>query len=203
MPQPPSGRVSEADEEAAFAAVQEQIRARWQNGPNPPPAPDAVDPNEGEDDEAEADPGPVAHAPAPASAILRTAIAIIAGTALTIAAAGLWIGDRDLAGLPVVGEAMVRLAPPSPVAISVRGTMTLLPSGKRLLEVNGTIANRGKTGATVPPLAAVLSGPGGVALRWSIATPRITLPPGQQVGFTSTVTGFPEDARTLSVRQAR
>jgi predicted Zn finger-like uncharacterized protein len=202
-PRPPRGPVTEADEEAAFLAVQEQIRARWHDAATPvAPVRDEGDDEDGGDDLP--DDAPEASQPqAPESAALRTAIAIIAGAALSIAAAGLWIGDRDLAGLPVIGPALVQLAPPSPVSITVAGTTTLLPSGKRLLEVNGTIANPGKTNAPVPPLVAALVGPDGVALRWSIPTPRGVLPPGRQVGFSSTVTGFPESARTLTVAQAR
>ncbi|MBC7520860.1 MAG: zinc-ribbon domain-containing protein [Sandarakinorhabdus sp.] len=202
-PRQPRGPVTEADEEAAFLAVQEQIRARWHDAATPvTPARDEGDEADDEPDDAPEAPVP-ADPPAPESAALRTAIAIIAGAALSIAAAGLWIGDRDLTGLPVIGPALVQLVPPSPVSISVAGTTTLLPSGKRLLEVNGTIANPGKTNAPIPPLVATLAGPDGVALRWTIATPRAVLPPGQQIAFSSTVTGFPESARTLAVAQAR
>jgi predicted Zn finger-like uncharacterized protein len=205
-PRAPRGPITEADEEAAFLAVQEQIRARWQDAATPvTPARDPEDADDAADDlpAEEIDSGPVREPPSPESPVLRTAIAIIAGVALSIAAAGLWIGNRDLTGLPLVGPALARFDPPSPVSITVTGTTTMLPSGKRLLEVNGTIANPGRAGAPVPPLQATLSGPDGVALRWAIPTPHAVLPPGQQIGFSSTVTGFPETARTLTVAQAR
>jgi predicted Zn finger-like uncharacterized protein len=205
-PRPPRGPVTEADEEAAFLAVQEQIRARWQDAATPvAPARDIDDDADEAEDrpDDEADAGAVTDPPAPESAALRTAIAVIAGAALSIAAAGLWIGNRDLSGLPLVGSALARFDPPSPVAITVKGTTTLLPSGKRLIEVNGTIANPGPAGVLVPSLVATLSGPEGVALRWAIPTQHAVLPPGRQIGFTSTAADFPESARTLTIAAAR
>lgn len=205
-PRAPRPPITEADEEAAFLAVQEQIRARWQDAATPVVPASSLDRGVEEPDnlpDPDDDPAEAAEPSAPASVALRTAIAIIAAAALSIAAAGLWIGDRDLSSLPVIGPAMAQLVPPSPVKITVTGTTTLLPSGKRLLEVNGQIANPGKTAAAVPPLTATLSGPEGVALRWKIASPGMMLPPGRQIAFSSTVTGFPESARTLTVSQAR
>lgn len=204
MPQarPP---VTEADEEAAFLAVQEQIRARWQDAAAPAPSAAPVpDPPESSifDSPAAADeehPDPDSDSPK----VFRTIIAVIAGAALAIAAAGLWIGREDLSALPMVGPAFQGLAPASPVTITVAGEMTLLPSGRRVLDVTGTIANPGKTAATVPSLAARLSGPEGTALRWTIPAPVASLPPGQQVAFFSTVTGFPPSAQTLAVTPAR
>lgn len=199
------GPVSEADEEAAFLAVQEQMRARWQDAATPvTPVPA---PSEPADDFAtsladEPLPSDVPAPPRTVAPVWRTIIAIIAGSALAIAAAGLWIGRQDLSGVPVVGPALETLAPPTPVVITVTGTTTRLPSGREVLEVNGTIANPTTAAAAVPALNASLSGPEGMALSWTIPAPRTSLPPGQQVAFTSTVTGFPASAKTLTVSAA-
>jgi predicted Zn finger-like uncharacterized protein len=203
-PPKPRGPVTEADEEAAFLAVQEQIRARWHDATTPvvpaaaPPETDESSIFDDFNDTPEDDPEP-----RQSSKLLRTIVAAIAGTALAIAAAGLWIGRADLSALPFVGSALEGLAPASPVTITITGTTTKLPSGRRVLEVNGTIANRTKAYATVPPLAATLSGPQGTALRWAIPAPVAALPPGQQVAFSSTVTGFPANATLLSVHPTR
>ena len=141
--------------------------------------------------------------PRESSKILRTVIAVIAGTALAIAAGGLWIGRQDLSALPVIGQAINELRPVSAVKITAAAETTLLPSGRHVLEVNGAIANPGQVRAMVPPLTALLSGPQGVALRWTIPAPVPSLEPGQQVAFTSTVTGYPGSARTLTVKPAR
>ena len=202
-PEPPKrGAVTEADEEAAFLAVQEQIRARWHDeaSPTPVPPPKSTEASifdEPADDETK----PQTESDSPR--VLRTIVALIAGIALSIAAAGLWIGREDLAVLPVIGQALQNLAPASPVTVLVVGETTLLPSGRHVLEVSGTIANRAKTVAAVPSLAARLSGPQGVALRWTIPAPVASLQPGQQVAFSSTVTGFPTSAQTLTVRPGR
>ena len=202
--QKPRGPVTEADEEAAFLAVQEQIRARWHDAATPV-QPIAAAPPETENsifDEPDESPETAADQSA-APKLLRSIIAAIAGVALAIAAAGLWVGRQDLSGLPVIGRALEGLPPPSPVKITVTGTTTPLASGRHVLEVTGTIANPGKTATAVPPLAATLSGPQGVALRWVIPAPTPSLPPGRQVAFSSTVTGFPDSAKNLSVTPSR
>ena len=203
---PPSPRppISEAEEDAAMRAVQEQIRARWQDAATPaappPPIGDIVEElpkPPPEQDSLSEETGVETPLPAP---LLRTLVAVIAGTALAIAAAGLWVGRQDLTALPLVSAMMDRLAPPVPVEITVAGTTSDLSSGNRVLEVNGIIINRGKTMVLVPALDATLSDPDGVALRWTIPPPRQRLGPGQQVAFASTVTGFPENATALRVK---
>jgi hypothetical protein len=201
LPRPP---ISEADEDAAMRAVQEQIRARWQDAATPvappPPAPGEITE---EFIEAPA-PEPFGEVetldPAPPSTLLRNLVAAIAGVALAIAAAGLWVGRQDISALPVVGEMMAQIAPPAPIEITVSGTTSDLSSGNRVLEVTGLITNRGKASVAVPTLAATLAGPDGVALRWTIPPPRRRLGPNQQVAYASTVTGFPQSATKLQVR---
>jgi predicted Zn finger-like uncharacterized protein len=202
-PPPPRAPLSEADEDAAMRAVQEQIRARWQDVATPvaPPPGDIT-----EELAAPAAPEPFVDttetAPPPPSTWLRNLIAVIAGTALAIAAAGLWIGRQDPTTIPLIGETMARIAPPVPVELTVTGTTSGLSSGSQVLEVNGLIINRGDGMVAVPALEATLAGPDGVALRWTIPPPRRTLGPNQQVAYTSTVTGFPASATKLQVRAA-
>lgn len=197
-PKPKSRPVTEADEEAAFAAVQEQLLSRWAepgpavSAPTPEPVIAMADPPE-PDDEPERE----------SSSLARSVVAIIAGLALAVIAAGLWLGRTDLASVPVVGDALASLEARSPLTLEVKGIVTQLPSSRRVLEVNGTIRNPSDAPATVAPLEATLSGPKGVALRWSIPAPVAVLPPQQQVGFSSTVTGFPAEAQNLSVSLGR
>ena len=220
-PRPP---VPEHDEEAAFAAVQEQMRARWDT---PAAASSVVNGLVGEaaaapvaswaavrDSEDAAEPEVFEARAAPW--VLKTVAAVIAGAALMVAAAGLWIGQFggiagfdtaalpfDVHAVPAAAALLSRTAPVPALVVSVRGETNRLPSGKRVLEVMGSVRNDGKTVAVVPPLLATLSGPEGTALRWTIAVPARALPPGGEVGFASNVTGFPVGATTLAVRAGR
>ena len=82
-------------------------------------------------------------------------------------------------------------------------TTTTLPSGRLLVEVRGIIRNSGRGPAAVPDLRATLSGPAGTALRWTIV-PRVRrLPPGTETEYSSTVTGFPAEARQVAITPAR
>jgi predicted Zn finger-like uncharacterized protein len=198
-PRPP---VSEADEDAAMRAVQEQIRARWQDAATPvapPPGEITEDLEEAPADTAIYEPPSETVAP-PSSKLLRSLVAVITGTALAIAAVGLWVGRQDLTRLPLVGAMMAQIAPPVPVEITVAGTTADLSSGSRVLEVEGLIINRGTSSIAVPALEVTLAGPDGVARRWDIPPPRRRLGPNQQVAFASTVTGFPPSATKLQVR---
>jgi predicted Zn finger-like uncharacterized protein len=216
----PRPRQTEADEEAAFAAVQEQISARWADAAAPvaapviaplaeaqpvsaaaPAAPVAAD-HQADDDSDDSDGDPGADAP-PRPALLRNLVAGLAGLALSIIAAGLWVGRVDVTALPYAGPLLAQLSPPAPLAISVTGTTTVLPSGRLLLEVKGIIRNTGTTSADVPDLRATLSGPAGMALRWTIM-PRVRrLPAGTETEYSSTVTGFPPEARSVAITPAR
>lgn len=199
----PPPRVTEADEDAAFAEVQAAVQARRSDGAWPVGAP-VVDSGAGETaaGEPEAGTGVTAEVAATAAPprILRTVIAMITGVALAIVAAGLWIGRADLAALPIVGPALGRFDTASPLRVSAAGVVTELASGRRVLEVTGTVSNPGPGVAKVAPLAATLAGPDGVAVRWRIPAPVARLAPGQQVAFATTATGFPDSARQLSVR---
>lgn len=205
IPAPPPRRVTEADEEAAFAAVQEQMLARWQT---PAPVESSTAGEDGADSDAgggwdveddfEDDAG--YQPPSGAAVVLKTLVAVIGGIALSVVAAGLWLGQFNLSTVPIVGDFIDRLDSPPPLDVTVSGQTTLLASGKRLLEITGRIHNRTAEDVMVPPLKATLSGPAGVALRWRIAPPIASLAPGREVEFGGTVTGFPAEATTLSVR---
>jgi predicted Zn finger-like uncharacterized protein len=198
-PPPPKPRVlTEADEEAAFAAVQEQLLSRWAE-----PSPSSAPPVLPEPVTVTADPEPEDEPEAESSGLARSIVAVIAGLALAVIAAGLWLGRTDLATVPGVGPLMEGIDARSPLTLEVKGIVTQLPSSRRVLEVNGVIRNPGDTPATVAPLAATLSGPEGVALRWTVPAPVAVLPPRQQVAFSSTVTGFPATAQSLSVSLGR
>lgn len=198
--------VTEADEEAAFAQVQAQMQARWESpAPVAQPVEAPVEPAfepEPEADEATDEPR-----------ILKTVLAVIAGAAMMIVAVGLWVDQvgvaaadlaaADLAAVPGVEAVLANFEPPTPLRLSIDGTVTPLASGKQLLEVTGAIANPGPGAARVPALVATLSGPRGVALRWTIPAPVKNLGGGRQVAFASTVTGFPADATELAVRPGR
>ncbi len=137
------------------------------------------------------------------SRTLATIIAIIIGVALALAAAGLWVDDAtraQLATVPGVGDLLARLDPaPSPLKITQHGQVSVTGSGARFLEVTGTLTNPTDASQPVPALAATLSDPGGVALRWTIAPPAAAIPPHGSAPFASTVTGFPPDATRLSI----
>jgi predicted Zn finger-like uncharacterized protein len=199
LPPPPKPKVlTEADEEAAFAAVQEQLLSRWAE-PAPGAANVTPEPVIAVAGAPEAEDEP----PPESSGLARTIVAVIAGLALGVIAAGLWLGRTDLASLPGIGPMLAGLESRSPLTLEVKGVVTQLPSSRRLLEVSGTIRNPGDSPATVAPLSATLAGPEGVALRWTIPAPVAVLPPRQQVAFSSTVTGFPAEAQALSVSLGR
>lgn len=211
----PHPAVTEADEEAAFAAVQEQISARWAEPAITPrdsapvaafAARDETGPDhqaDGAGDDATEDETGDETDDAARPALLRNLVAGLAGLALSIAAAGLWVGRVDVAAVPWLGPALARLAPPAPLDISVTATTTTLPSGRLLVEVRGIIRNSGRGPAAVPDLRATLSGPAGTALRWTIVPNVRRLPPGTETEYSSTVTGFPAEARQVAITPAR
>jgi predicted Zn finger-like uncharacterized protein len=138
------------------------------------------------------------------SPLLRTIAAVVVGGALMIAAAGLWVARIDPAQLPVIGDQLAALAPrPLPLAVTFTAKITVLPSGDRLLEINGNVQNTGKAVVTLPALEARLAGPGGTVRRWRIMAPVASLDAGAKVAFSSTATGFPADATLVGIRPAR
>lgn len=140
----------------------------------------------------------------PRSQLVRNIVAIVLGLALTITAAGLWVGQVDASRIPVVGDTLTRLVPVGqPLAITVSGVVTRLPSGGRVLDVTGTVTNCGQARTRVPLLRASLAAPDGPVRRWTIAPPVAELAPGASATFTSTVMGFPPGARTLSITVSR
>ncbi len=165
--------------------------------PTPSPPPEEIVTEPDTDDDPEPDPR--------RPRILATIAAVVLGLGLAVAAAGLWAGDAAtdlLAQIPGVADYLPP-AGPSPLKLSVHGTVTPLPSGKRMLEATGTISNPTPAPMPVPALAATLAGPDGVALRWTIAPPVAVLPPGHSVAFSATVTGFPPNATALTVAVLR
>ena len=138
------------------------------------------------------------------SHLARNIVALVAGTALAVAAFGLWGGQIDTSRIPSLAPLVTAFAPQaSPLKVALTGVVSPLPSGGQVLEINGTISNTGRSVATVPLLKASLAGAGGPVRRWTISPAAARLGPGEQLSFTSTVTGFPADARTLSVTPGR
>ncbi len=138
------------------------------------------------------------------SHLARSIVALVAGTALAVAAFGLWGGQIDTSRIPGLAPLVAAFAPQaSPLKVAVTGVVTPLPSGGNVLEISGTISNTGRSVAAVPLLKASLAGAGGPVRRWTISPTAARLAPGEQASFTSTVTGFPADARTLSVTPGR
>ncbi len=205
-PAPIRRPVTEADEEAAFAAVQAQVQSRWQpttsaaaaiaGGFDDTPGNDRdpENPDTDRDDHGRVSPH------GRSGEYIRWLVAGMAGIALSVAAAGLWLGQLDRAAVPWAGPLIERLQAPSPLRLAVAGRATSLPSGHRLLEITGSIRNDSTRTVPVPSLRASLAGPAGVALRWTMAPPVVALLPGQQVEFSGTVTGFPAEASVLTVR---
>ena len=138
------------------------------------------------------------------SSLLRTRAAVAIGGALAIAAAGLWLKRVDPAGLPLIGDRLAMLSSPAlPLAVAFTARTTVLPSGERLLDINGRVTNTGAVPIDLPPLEARLAGPGGTLRRWRISVPAARLGPGKAAGFASTATGFPADATIVAIRPGR
>lgn len=201
---------------AIVAPAPEQSAPLAAVAPLPPPVADVLEPVENPVDAA----GPVTAIDSGAdygddpgeaearSHPVRTLVAIILGLALAVTATGLWVGridaPGDLARIPVVGETLANLLPSGPaLKITVAGVATPLPSGNQVLEVTGTITNPGTRTARIPLLKASLVGPTGTVRRWTISPSVAELAPGASATFSSTVMGFPPEARTLAVTPAR
>lgn len=138
------------------------------------------------------------------SPLLRNLVAIVIGGALAVGAAGLWVARIDPERLPVLGGRLAALAPqPLPLAVEFTARTSTLPSGDRLLEINGKVRNTGTQTVTLPDLEARLAGAGGTLRRWRIAPPVTSLAPRTGVTFASTATGFPADANLVGIRPAR
>jgi hypothetical protein len=135
---------------------------------------------------------------------LRTLVAVVVGGALAVGAAGLWVARIDPERLPVLGDDLARLAPqPLPLEITFTARVSALPSGDRLLEIDGIVRNTGPESVILPDLVARLASPDGTVRRWRIAPPVASLAPGAGARFTSTATGFPADATRVGIRPAR
>ncbi len=200
VPEPPPApaRPEPVDDEEALATLQAVLLGEREERPQPAPPPEPIVP------EPEPEPEPV---PEDDDAPQRTnwlavLVVLVAAAALSVMAAGIWLGGVDFARVPVIGqvlgEAQARLAPPpSPLRITVSARVTMLPSGVRLLELEGIIANPSARSEPVPPLRATLAVGDEVVRRWTVAPPVPQLSPRSEVSFTSTVTDFPAEARTV------
>jgi predicted Zn finger-like uncharacterized protein len=188
------GGLSEEDE---LVRVQETLRAA-QNpadapAPQPEPAPE-VEPAS----EPASEPEPEPDEALPRRAWLGWTVALVAAAALGLLAASIWLERLDPARVPVIGGAVAGLKPgPSTLVLSATGSVSSLPSGGLLLDVTGEIRNTGQKPTIVKPLKATLAGPAGVVRRWTIAPPVAQLAAGQAIGFSSTLTDVPADARQL------
>lgn len=140
----------------------------------------------------------------PPSPWLRSLVAIVVGGALAVGAVGLWVARIDPERVPVLGGRLAALAPqPLPLDVVFTARTSVLPSGDRLLEINGKLRNIGTETVTLPDLEVRLAGPGGTLRRWRIAPPVTSLAPNTGVNFSSTATGFPADANLVGIRPAR
>ena len=140
----------------------------------------------------------------PRSSLLRTLAAVAIGGALAIAAAGVWLQRVDPVELPLVGGRLAALSAPAlPLRLAFTARTSVLPSGERLLEINGRVTNTGAVPVDLPPLEARLAAPGGTIRRWRIGVPAARLEPGKSAGFASTATGFPADATIVAIRPGR
>ena len=135
--------------------------------------------------------------------VMRTIVALVLGAALAIAATALWVARIDPAALPVVGDELAALSPAAlPLKVTVRARTTVLASGDRLLEIDGTVKNVGTAAVALPDLEARLAGPDGAVRRWRIAAPVAKLAPGASAAFVSTATGFPAGDVVVGIRPA-
>jgi predicted Zn finger-like uncharacterized protein len=143
-------------------------------------------------------------AASPQSSLVRTLVAVAVGGALALAAGALWLKRVDPAQLPVIGDQLAQLSRPAvPLGVAFTAQTSVLPSGERLLEINGRVTNTGTAPVAVPPLEARLAGPGGTVRRWRIAVPVSNLDPGRSAAFASTATDFPADATIVAIRPGR
>lgn len=179
--------------------------------PVEPPAPPEMPPPPPEPAPAIEAPAPVeaviaeAEAAEPASSpLLRNLVAIVIGGALAVGAVGLWVARIEPERLPVLGNQLAALSPqPLPLEVTFTARTSALPSGDRLLEINGMVRNSGSESVLLPDLEVRLAGPGGTLRRWRIAPPVTSLAPRTGVKFASTATGFPPDANLVGIRPAR
>ena len=138
------------------------------------------------------------------STLLRTLAAVVIGGALAVAAGAIWVARIDPQTIPMLGDDIAAMVPgPLPLKLAFTARTTPLPSGERLLEINGTVRNTGATTVTLPDLEARLSSPGTTVRRWRIAPPVAQLRPGTSVAFTSTATDFPAEATIVAIRPAK
>lgn len=181
----------EIDEDEAMAAVQEELRAA-RNPPPPEPEPEP-EPEAATDEPEE-----------PRAPVLKWLVAIALGAAFTTASVGLWVGRVDPESLPLVADALAQVVPAAPaLEVALEGRVTRLPEGNAILEVTGTITNRGSADVAVPPLMARLLVDGQRTTDWTIPPPASSVGPGRRLAFASSLTDVPPGKVTVQVRFGR
>ncbi len=179
-----------------MAEVQEELRIAAAPAPEAPAS--AEQPPEPAREQAAA-----ADAAAYGFAWGKTLAALVVGAALTVAAAGLWVGRVDPAGIPWLGPMLERLAPTPPgLKVTVSGKVRTLASGQTILEVSGSIINPASESQAVPELEARLLGADGSERRWTISPAAVRLAPGAMTGFSGTITDVPGTASRIQIRFA-
>lgn len=185
----------DVDEDEAVAEVQAELRA-------PPPSPPIAVAPEPLASPANPDPAPMPQ-PVPRPAALKNIVAIVLGLAFATAAAGLWVGQADPAGVPLIGDRLAAFAATSSaLKIDVAADVSTV-RGKRVLDLKGRLTNPTRTSQPVPLLKARLYGDAGTARRWTISPPVVRLGPGESIGFTSNVTDVPAGADRIGITPAR
>ncbi|MGL4540909.1 MAG: zinc-ribbon domain-containing protein [Polymorphobacter sp.] len=145
---------------------------------------------------------------APASAtVARTAWwptlgALVIGAVLTILAASVWRFDPQQLGLDLPDDARnpAAIMAQTPLLISAKVELSILPNGGNFVAVSGTITNPTKTAQPVVDLIAdVHDRTGRVIDSWTIPAPVRMLPAGRAVAFDSAASNIPAAAASLSV----
>ena len=182
----------DVDEDEAVAAVLEDVRT----AAAPPPPPPAPEP-EPEPPPPEMDP----EVRGQRMGIVKTVVAIVLGAALSVAAAGLWVGRIDPEAVPLVGDQLASLFPQPPaLEITASASLGEIGPGAGILEVSGRITNPARESQAVPMLEATLIMPDGATRRWPITPPVVRLAPGASADYSSNITGVPAGPHRVQVR---
>jgi predicted Zn finger-like uncharacterized protein len=182
----------DVDEDEAVAAVLEDVRT----AAAPPPPPPAPEP-EPEPPPPEMDP----EVRGQRMGIVKTIVAIVLGAALSVAAAGLWVGRIEPDAVPLVGDQLASLFPQPPaLKITASASHDEIGAGAGILEVSGRITNPARESQAVPMLEATLIMPDGSIRRWPITPPVVRLAPGASADYSSNITGVPAGPHRVQVR---
>ena len=154
-------------------------------------------------------PPAIVHEPLSPTHWAWTVLAVAVGLALT---AGAFLVQNpalpplDLTQVPLVGDRLDALVyppapPPSPLQLAASAEFRTLRSGARLIVLSGTVANATPRPQPVPAIEALLLDAARTpVLRWRIAAPVRTLPPGRRAGFDSSTFNIPASGTTVTLR---